>query len=85
MNRRELIKSIGVIPLIPYIGTKYKTPPNEEIFDRLINDQWIEYPFDEFKVGDIAKRRRDNIKFEIHRIYSDMGPIHPRAWAVDII
>jgi len=59
MNRREVLTAALVLPLIPYIGTKYKTPPMCEPFEKLVYGFWEEYPFDEFQKGDIVRRIRE--------------------------
>ena len=66
MNRRELI--IGAL-LVPLISTQYKTPPGIEAYERLIGENWVEYPFYEFQAGDIVRMVRiKEHSFKVDRV-----------------
>jgi len=58
INRREIIQNIALLTVIPYISTKYKTPQGYQPFEKLTNNIWEEYPFDELQVGDIVRRQQ---------------------------
>lgn len=86
MNRREVILSVATLPLIPYIGTKYKTPETDRVVYKLINNIWTEFPFDELIKGDIIRitfnnkqRFPDNTVFKVTGVLSSTNEFIPNG------
>ena len=89
MKRRDFIKTGAILPLVPYVGTKYNTPETDRVVYKLINNNWVEYPFDELKKDDIirlANHKDDlnNIIFKVNRVYKSTDPNIPDGIAVNI-
>ena len=59
MNRRELLSGALVLPLVPYISSKYKTPKGHEPYELWVGgNDWQELPFDDIMVNDTIRRKR---------------------------
>lgn len=88
MNRRELIIGIIGIPFIPTISEpkKYVTPPHYEAYERYFNDfgfiSWEEIPFEDIKVNDIVRRKREPDKiFKVTMVLPELDKTHPASFA----
>jgi hypothetical protein len=70
MNRREAILGISIVPIIPYINIKYKTPYGYEPYEKFTLTDWEEYPFEEIQPGDIVRRKRfPEDQFKVIKLY----------------
>jgi len=90
MNRRELIKSLLILPIIPYLGTKYTTPETDRVVYKLINNTWVEYPFDELIEKDIFRistfnRTPNETIYKVHQVFPYRSIHQPNGISVELL
>jgi len=81
MNRREIISSALVLPLVPYVSSKYKTPPQFQTYELWVGgNDWTELPFEDIMKGDtIRQKKLPDLKFKVEKTYFNLEPMGIRV------